>query len=313
MGPVQALGFGQLVEADVDEGDVCARGQVAGLGQERVGGAAVASVSGGVALQDEASGARPASSQEVVGAVEARGIDLRGTRSLVSGGLGHVADEGNPSRRSQRKQAPLVAQERDGLGGDARGELVVSVFVVGPTVGLLCSSEGHVHDLLGASVDVGLVEASLGDGRDDLARTVQAGSGHLEAASGAHRRDGVVGSSPVGDDQAVKAPLRAQDIRQQVRVLVGVRAVDEVVGAHDGARVGTAAHNFEGGEVDFAHRTFVDDRVRGHAAQLLGVDGEVLGACRGSRGLYSLHEGRSHGSGEKGVLGEVLEVASTQG
>ena len=187
------------------------------------------------------------------------------------------------------------------------------VFVVGPGVGLLCSGEGHVHDLLGASVDVGLVEASLGDGRDDLARPVQAGSGHLEAASGAHRCDGIVGSSPVGDDQAVKAPLRAQDIRQQVRVLVGVRAVDEVVGAHDGARVGTAAHDLEGGEVDFAHRPFVDDGVRGHAAQLLGVDGEVLGACCGSHGLYSLHEGRSHGSGEEGVLGEVLEVASTQG
>ena len=50
MGPVQALGFGELVEADIDEGDVCARGHVAGLGQERVGGAAVTGVSGGVAL-----------------------------------------------------------------------------------------------------------------------------------------------------------------------------------------------------------------------------------------------------------------------
>ena len=39
-----------------------------------------------------------------------------------------------------------------------------------------------------------------------------------------------IGAAPVGDDGPVEAPVLPQDVLQEMGVLVGVGAVDEVVG-----------------------------------------------------------------------------------
>ena len=95
-------------------------------------------------------------------------------------------------------------------------------------------------------------------------------------------------------------------------VLVCVGTVDEVVGAHDRSRLSGAAHDLESGQVDLTHRALVHDGIRGHAAQFLRVDGEVLGAGCGTRGLDSFDEADGHASGKDRVLGKVLKVASAQ-
>ena len=95
-------------------------------------------------------------------------------------------------------------------------------------------------------------------------------------------------------------------------VFVRVGAVDEVVGAHDRPRLSRSADDLEAGQVDFAHRALVHDGIRGHAAQFLRVDGEVLGAGSGTRGLDSFDEAGGHASGKDRVLRKILKVASTQ-
>ena len=123
----------------------------------------------------------------------------------------------------------------------------------------------------------------------------------------------VVGAAPVGDDSPVKAPLLAQDIHQQVVVLVGVGIVHLVVGRHDGLGVRLLDHNFKGGEVQFPQGALVQHRVACHAAQFLTVHGKVLGTGGNAVFLNAPDIGSRHLTGEVGVLGEILKAASAQG
>ena len=124
---------------------------------------------------------------------------------------------------------------------------MVVVQVVGSGRRQAGASSSDVQDLLGTRVDVSRIQFSSLNRRDDLTRTSKAGGGHLEATAGAHRCDGTVRTTPVGDDHAVKTPLGAQDVGQQVLVLVGIGTVDEVVGAHDRSRLGLSADDLKAG------------------------------------------------------------------
>ena len=176
-----------------------------------------------------------------------------------------------------------------------------------------CGGRGrHVEHLLGAGAHRHLVQLPRPGGGHDLARPVQAGAGHLQRASRPCSVDSAVRAAPVGHDHAVETPFGAQDLSEQVRVLVGVGAVDAVVGAHERARRRLAHHDFEGRQVDLPHGPLIDNRVRGHAPQLLGVDGEVLGAGRDPLRLDAPHHARGHAPRQQGVLRVVLEVAPAQ-
>ena len=95
-------------------------------------------------------------------------------------------------------------------------------------------------------------------------------------------------------------------------VLVGVSAVDQVVGAHDRLWVGLTHHDLEGGEVVFAKGSLVKHRVGRLTTCLLAVCGKVLGAGGNALGLDASHVRRGHLARKVGVLGEVLEVASAE-
>ena len=174
------------------------------------------------------------------------------------------------------------------------------------------SGEGELDRLVDAFVDVCLGDGAGLDGGHELADRPEAGGGHLVGGAGGDARGVVVGAAPVGDDGAVKAPLVAEDVLEQMLVLVGIDAVHEVVGAHDGHRVGLASDDLKPGEVDLAQRALVEDGVGRLAAHLLAVYGKVLGAGPDTVALDAAHKGGSHLAGEVGVLGEVLEVAPAQ-
>ena len=123
----------------------------------------------------------------------------------------------------------------------------------------------------------------------------------------------VVAAAPVGDHCAVKAPVPAQDIHEQVGVLVGVGAVDKVIGGHDGLRLRLLDHHLKAGQVNFPQGALVHDGIRGHTAQLLTVHGKVLGAGGNAVFLDAADVGRRHFTGKVGVLREILEVAAAQG
>ena len=310
MGAVQAFGFGELVETHVDKRHVGALGEGHGLGNESVVRAAMTLIPARISLENEASSCLSPGFKQFTRCLHASGVDLGGTRSLEARRIGEIADEGNTGPGAQGQEIVLIAQKRDRLGSDARSQLVVILEVVGPGRRQPGGSCCDVQNLLGARVDVGGLQFTGLDGRDNLAGSRQAGGGHLETATGARRLNSAVRTAPVRDDHAVETPLGAQDVGQQVLVLVRVGAVNEVVGAHDRPRLSRSADDLKAGQVDFAHRALVHDGIRGHAAQFLRVHGEVLGAGSGTRGLDSFDEAGGHASGKDRVLGKVLKVAA---
>lgn len=61
--------------------------------------------------------------------------------------------------------------------------------------------------------------------------------------------------TPVAHDDAFETPFVAQHVGEQPVILGGMHAVDAVVCAHDGPRLGFLDDVLERREVDFAQRT----------------------------------------------------------
>ena len=123
----------------------------------------------------------------------------------------------------------------------------------------------------------------------------------------------VVVSAPVGNHKAVKAPLLPQNLGQQVGIFIGVGAVHLIVAGHDCLCLALSDRDFKGGEVDFPQGTLVHHGVHAHPAQLLGVDGEMLGAGGDAIALNAPDVGGGHLAGQIRVFREILKVTSAQG
>lgn len=206
---VQAFGFSQLVETHVHKRHVGARGEGNGLGDESVARTAVTLIPARVSREDEAVCCLSPGFEQLTRCFDASGVDLGGTRSLEARRVGEIADEGDARAGAQGQQIVVVTQERDRLGGNARGQLVVCPGVKGPGGGQPGARARDVQDFLGARVDVGGIQLPSLDGRNDLSGTRQAGRGHFEAAASARGPDSAVRTAPVRDDHAVKTPLGA--------------------------------------------------------------------------------------------------------
>ena len=137
----------------------------------------------------------------------------------------------------ERQDAAGVLQEHDALFGDVLG-------VVASAEGIDYGADGgFVDDACGehAAQDAvdHVIEACLGDlavfdGFLQRGAEVVVVAGHLLIEAGEGGFDGAVGCAPVGDDPALELEVFLEDLVEEVVVLAGVVAVDEVVGAHDG-------------------------------------------------------------------------------
>ena len=96
-------------------------------------------------------------------------------------------------------------------------------------------------------------------------------------------------------------------------ILVGIGAVDEVVGGHDGLGLCLFHHDLKTSQIQLPQGALIEHRVAGHAAQLLTVDRKVLGAGRDAIFLDAAHIGSGHPAREDGVFREILEVAAAKG
>jgi hypothetical protein len=102
--------------------------------------------------------------------------------------------------------------------------------------------------------------------------------GHLDVEPGREGADRVAQApDEVADDDALEAPLLAQDRRQQLRRLTAPLAVHGVVGAHDG-RDPRVHHRPEVRQVDLVQDRLVDRDVDREASVLHAVAGVVLDA-----------------------------------
>ena len=96
-------------------------------------------------------------------------------------------------------------------------------------------------------------------------------------------------------------------------VLVGVGAVDQVVGRHDGLGLSLFYHHLKARQVDLPEGALVQDGIRGHAPQLLAVGRKVLGAGGNAVFLDAPDVSSGHFASQIGVLREILKVPAAQG
>ncbi len=138
------------------------------------------------------------------------------------------------------------------------------------------------------------------------------GPGHLEVEARGRRALGRREREPVGHDEALEAPLAAQDPAEQLRVLRAVAAVQAVVSRHDAERAALADGELEGHEVKLVQRPLVDDGVDRVALELRLVAREVLDRRDDALRLQAAHVAGRGTARQQRVLREALEVAARE-
>ena len=237
-------------------------------------------------------------------------------------GAGAAGDEVIGAHAVQRdllhaleRQDAIVLQEDQAFGGRLADEYrvafqvrIVGVLVALETRGLdnvvehVADAQVHILDLQGAVLDAGDDFAD-----EDVHARLQ------EVVDGADLLDGLAGAGPVGHHDALEAPLLAENGIQQVAVRLRVGTVDPIVGGHDGPGIGLLDGDLEALEVELAEGAWIDAGVIGHAVRLLAVAGEMLDGNAHAVGLDAAGVGGGHLAGQKGILGEILEITAAEG
>lgn len=244
------------------------------------------------------------------------GGDVGGAAALVARGAGEFADDGDLPGRCrvsvQRKNRIVVLEQDNGFDGGLVGHFVVRVHVetvavdAHRSVGLV----DEVDHALGHAIELGGGDAAVAGGVDDL--VVGVARWHFEVEAGVQGGHAVVVSAPVGHDDALEAPLVAQHVGQQPVILGGVHAVDTVVGAHDGPRLGGLDDVFEGRQVDLTQGALADAGIDAQTVGLLVVGGEVLERGAHALGLHAGDDADRLMAGEIRVFGPVFETAAAE-
>ncbi len=172
---------------------------------------------------------------------------------------------------------------------------------------------GEDEEVADETVDLRLGDLAALDGRHELVAVDTHRARHLEVQPRVRRARRVVDAVPVGHDEAVEAPLVAQDLRQQSAVVGTELAVEAVVGAHDPPRVAVLHGEFERAQIELAEGAFVDVDVDAHPLDLGVVRGEVLDRDGHVVRLHATDVGRSQRAGEFGVFAVALERATADG
>ena len=306
VGAVVALGLDVLAEAEEQQHGPGRPGEGDGLLAE---GRVVLASGGETAREGHLAGGR---ADGVEGGADLGGVDVGGAGALVARGGREVADHGEVAGvRREGQQGVLVAQQHDRAAGRLEGDLVVGGGVDLRPVAGGGGAAGGLDDLGGGAVQGGVVDLpGLERGGE---RLLGGGiGGHLQVQTGLDGGRTVHDGAPVGDDEALEAPLLAQHLGEQVAVAGHGGAEHGVVGAHDGPRLGAGDDGAEGAQVDLVEGALVHGDVHAHAVGLLVVQGEVLHGGAHALVLHGAHVGDGELAGEVRVLGEVLEVAAAQ-
>ena len=156
------------------------------------------------------------------------------------------------------------------------------------------------------------MEGSGGDGiNDGLAQVV--GTGHLHVEAVQHGTHGAVRAAPVGNGEALEAPLAAENLVEQVLILGAVVSVHLIIGRHHAHGAAFDDGTFEGLEVDLTQGAFVQLGVHAAAVGLLVVHGEVLDTYGGTFILHTLGVLQGQGGTQDGIFRKVLIGAAAHG
>ena len=309
MAAVLALGLPALVQTQKQQTDLRLLCQVQSLYLQLFAFAPGTQEARGIAHYVQA-----ALFQGVHGAVHPDGIYQGTARPLISGQGGKIADDGYGQALFQGQDMPLVFQQHRRAGRSLPGCLVVDGIV--EALALAQGGAGGEEQLqisLHRLVQKALFQLSAPDRLYDLGVGEPAGGGHLQAAPGFYGGYPVVVAAPVGDDHALIAPFIAQDIPEQVHVLVGKVPVDPVIGTHEAAGPALRDGVAEALQIYLPESPLIHHLVHAHAPGLLAVHRIVLDAGGDALGLYAPDHGRRQFPRQIGVLGEVFKVPAAEG
>ena len=239
------------------------------------------------------------------------GVDHAAACALIAGLVGEIADDSHLRILRQGQDVALVPQQHDGLFSRFQ-RLPVLLLHIHRSATALGQGQHHVQQLGYALIDLLLGDTAFLEGLQQLAGAVVTGSGHFQVHTGPDALDVDVAAAPVGHDQALPAPFTAKNVLQQMLILVGIGAVQPVVGGHDRAGLSFLDGDLEIGQVHLPQGAFVHHGVGGHAQHLLAVGSEMLGTGRNALLLHAPDETGSHLACEVGILRVVLEGSSAQ-
>lgn len=217
-------------------------------------------------------------------------------------------------RDAQRQDAVVLQQHRGARRGppdDVAGLLVVRRHLGRVAVAVADTApEAQGQQAIDGGVELGLRHLAGVERVTQVPTALHRRPGHLQVQSGAQGLDRAVAPEPVAHDDAVEAPLVAQDLGQQPVVVGAVRAVQPVVGAHDGPHAGPLHRRLERHQVHLAQRALVDLRRHRHPLELGLVADEVLDAGRNTLVLQPGDVGDRHLRRQHRILTVELEVAA---
>ena len=176
----------------------------------------------------------------------------------------------------------------------------------------LCCLQNSVQQGIHTRIQLFHGHGTVLDGCDQLPCTVQTGSGHFQVGAGSDALHVIVGSAPVSYHHAVVFPVAPEDIDQKVSALIGIGAVDLVVGSHDGLYAAFFDSDLELGQIELAQSPFIHHSVDCHTALLLGVDREVFCTGAYALALHAFDITRGDLACQIGVFGIILEIAAAE-
>ena len=168
----------------------------------------------------------------------------------------------------------------------------------------------QVNHALRHAVELCRLDAAVACCVDDL--VVSVAWRHFEVEARIEGGHAVVVGAPVAHDDALEAPFIAQHVGEQPVILGGMYAVDAVVCAHDGPRLGFLDDVFECREVDFAQRTLGDVGADAQTVGLLVVGGEMLERGAHALGLHACDDADRLMARQIRVFGPVFEAAAAK-
>lgn len=216
--------------------------------------------------------------------------ERRATAARREGDLGVAADDGDAlalGRRAEREETRVVLEKDGRVGGrlaKERAQLgrVDLVFAGVERDARVDGKVEEVEDVAHPVVDVVGRELAGAARPVDGAAAHDGRAGHLDVEAGLDRLVDRVDARPVRHDEAVPAPVAAQDAVEELLALRAVLAVEAVVARHEGLRVRVLDGEAEGLEVDLAEGALRDDTCRTRKKRR-----RAAGGGRGARGRVS--------------------------
>ena len=237
---------------------------------------------------------------------------MRGAAALVARGTCEFADDSDLGIASDWQNGTIVLEEHHGFDGGLMCDLIVGfdvetiVFDAHGCAGLV----DQVDHALCHTVKPCRLDAAVACCVDDL--VVGVAWRHFEVEARIEGGHAVVVGAPVAHDDALEAPFVAQHVGEQPVILGGMYAVDAVVCAHDGPRLGFLDNVFECREVDFAQRTLGDVGADAQPVGLLVVGGEVFERGAHALGLHACDNANGLMACQIRVFGPVFEAAAAK-